>query len=114
MGLQNKRIICIIQMVIAQARAITYFGCAEILAPTAVFVLVLGIKTIAQTLVGAISDRQRLRQLLFKSIKGCFVSSPLFNYNANSAAPCGCSFLFAVIYFPSLGFRSFMKSSKPL
>ena len=40
-----------------QARAITYFGCAEILAPTAVFVLVLGINTIAQTLVGAISDR---------------------------------------------------------
>ena len=65
-----------------QARAIKYFGCAEILAPTAVFVLVLGINTIAQTLVGAISDRQRLRQLLFKSIKGCFVSSPLFNYNA--------------------------------
>ena len=71
MGLQNKRIICIIQMVIAQARAITYFGCAEILAPTAVFVLVLGIKTIAQTLVGAISDRQHLQQLSIKTIKDC-------------------------------------------
>ncbi|MBQ2256789.1 MAG: hypothetical protein II330_07985, partial [Clostridia bacterium] len=37
-------------------------------APTAVFVGVLGIKTTAQTLVGAIIDRPRLRQLLFECI----------------------------------------------
>ena len=38
------------------------------IAPTAVFVGVLRIKTTAQTLVGAIIDRPRLRQLLFESI----------------------------------------------
>jgi hypothetical protein len=38
-------------------RAITYFGYAEILAPTAVFVWVLRIKTTEHTPVGAISDR---------------------------------------------------------
>jgi hypothetical protein len=33
--------------------AITYFGYAEILAPTTVFVGILGVKNTAQTLVGA-------------------------------------------------------------
>ncbi|MBQ2255971.1 MAG: hypothetical protein II330_03820, partial [Clostridia bacterium] len=40
----------------------------SLIAPTAVFVWVLRIKTTAQTLVGAISDRPLLRQLLLESI----------------------------------------------
>jgi hypothetical protein len=38
------------------------------IAPTTVFVEILGVKTTAQTLVGAIIDRPRLRQLLFETI----------------------------------------------
>ena len=63
-----------------QALVITYFGCAEILAPTAVFVLVLGIKTIAQTLVGAISDRPRLRQLFIKSQQGLHLNETVLDF----------------------------------
>ena len=44
--------------------AITYFGYAEILAPTSVCAVALMRKTQTETAVGAISDRQCLRQLL--------------------------------------------------
>ncbi|MBQ1231995.1 MAG: hypothetical protein IIX86_00540, partial [Clostridia bacterium] len=70
-----------------QERAITYFGYAEILAPTAVFVWVLRIKATAQTLVGAISDRQHLQQLSIKAIKDCIktiqslIFAPIYRYS---------------------------------
>jgi hypothetical protein len=50
------------------------------IAPTTVFVGILGVKNTAQTLVGAICDRQRLRQLLFESIKGCLAKQPFVQF----------------------------------
>ena len=50
------------------------------IAPTAVFVGVLRIKTTAQTLVGAIIDRPRLWQLLFESIKARLAKQPFVKF----------------------------------
>jgi hypothetical protein len=62
-------------------------------APTAVFVGVLGIKTTAQTLVGAIIDRPRLRQLLFESIKDRLSRQPFVQFFRYFRSPMG-GFLF--------------------
>jgi hypothetical protein len=77
-----------------QEWTITYFGYAEIFAPTAVFVWVLRIKTTAQTLVGAISDRQRLRQLLFESIKGRLSRQPFVQFFRYLRSPMGSPFCY--------------------
>ena len=60
-----------------------------LIAPTTVFVGILGVKNTAQTLVGAISDRQHLQQLSIKAIKDCIqaIQSLIFaDFSANSAA----------------------------
>ena len=70
--------------------AITYFGYAEILAPTSVCAVVLIRKTQTKTAVGAISDRQRLQQLSIKAIKDCIqvIQSLIFaKFSAYVAAP---------------------------
>ena len=69
------------------------------IAPTAVFVWALRIKAAAQTLVGAISDRPLLRQLLFENIKGCLTKQPFVQFYRYLRSPMGLLFLTATALF---------------